>query len=382
MSLTVCLLTRNEASTVARAVRSVAGVADEVLVADTGSTDGTAEAAAAAGASVSQFAWEDDFAAGRNELIARAAGEWVLWLDAKEELTADGAGAGAGADALRRAIAREGAFGCFVRVRHVHPATNQVLGETADLRLFRRRADLRFVGRLHPRFEPALVEAVKREGLSVGPCDVVLRHDTTPGVPSEAKLRWTARLLELELRDRPGQLHYLIEQGRTLLLLDDARGHLVMAAAADAVHAAREAPHPPSGKVQVLLNYLLSADPAHVRGPLDRGAARELALRWFPNSPALLWLLAEQRFAAGEFERAANLLQRLVRLGDTGTFDRSHGFPPDIVGAHALLNLGACLLKLNRPAEAEACLLRVAPHPAFGAAANRQLEIARKMMRT
>jgi glycosyltransferase involved in cell wall biosynthesis len=72
MSLSVCLLTRNDAATVAAAVASVREVADEVLVADTGSTDGTVEAAAGAGASVSQFAWEDDFAAGRNHLVARA----------------------------------------------------------------------------------------------------------------------------------------------------------------------------------------------------------------------------------------------------------------------------------------------------------------------
>lgn len=78
MSLSVCLLTRNEASTVGRAIRSVSGLADEVLVADTGSTDGTADVAANAGANVSQIAWDDDFAAGRNHVIQRAAGEWIL----------------------------------------------------------------------------------------------------------------------------------------------------------------------------------------------------------------------------------------------------------------------------------------------------------------
>ena len=374
MSLSVCLLTRNEASTVERAVRSVIGVADEVLVADTSSTDGTAERAAAAGANVSQFAWEDDFAAGRNHLIQRALGDWILWLDAKEQLDPD-----AGPEAVRRAMARDGAFGCFVRIRHVGPDGRQVLGETADLRMFRKRPDLRFIGRLHPHFEPALVEAVHREGLSVGPCDVVLRHHAESGPPTEAKLRWTNRLLELELRDRPGQLHYLIEHGRTLLLLNDLRGHLVMAAAADQVHAARESPKPPSAKVQVFLSYVLTTDPALLRGPVTPDAARELALRWFPNSPALLWLLAEQRFRAGQFDKAAHLLERLVRLGKTGTYDRSQGFPPEIIADHALLNLGACLLKLNRPAEAEACFLQVAPSPTFGAAANRQLEVARRM---
>src|SRR5688500_3910480 len=45
MSLTVCLLTRNEEQTVARAIQSVRDVAEEVLVADTASVDRTAEVA-------------------------------------------------------------------------------------------------------------------------------------------------------------------------------------------------------------------------------------------------------------------------------------------------------------------------------------------------
>lgn len=373
MSLTACLLARNDESTVARAVHSVVRVADEVLVADTGSTDRTAEMAAAAGARVSSFTWDEDFAAGRNHLVERATGDWILWLDPKEVLD-DGA-----ADALREAMGRRGAFGCFVRVRHLDPAGKQVLGETADLRLFRRRRDLRFVGRLHPHVEPALAEAVKREGLSVGPCEVVLRHYADPAPPSEAKLRWTARLLELELRERPGQLHYLIEQGRTLLLLNDPRGHEVMAEAADLVHAGREAPRPPSFTVQVLLNYLLTTEPARIRGPITPDGARELVLRWFPSSPSLIWLLAEQRFRAGAFAQAADLLERLVHLGRTGTSDRSHRFPPEIIGEQAVLNLGACLMKLGRPAEAEACFLQLTASPRFGAAASRQLEAARRM---
>ena len=45
MSLTVCLLTRNEEKNIARALQSVAGLADEVVVADTGSTDQTVQIA-------------------------------------------------------------------------------------------------------------------------------------------------------------------------------------------------------------------------------------------------------------------------------------------------------------------------------------------------
>ncbi len=45
MKLSVCLITRNEASRLAAAIESVRAVADEVIVNDTGSTDGTIELA-------------------------------------------------------------------------------------------------------------------------------------------------------------------------------------------------------------------------------------------------------------------------------------------------------------------------------------------------
>ena len=373
MSLTVCLLTRNEEQTVARAIASVRDVAGEILVADTASSDRTAEVAKDAGAAVTQFRWEDDFSAGRNDLVARASGDWILWLDPKEELSRESV------EPLRDAMSRDDAFGYFVQVRHVDESGTRVVAEAADVRLFRRRDDVKFIGRLHPHFDPGVVDAVKREGLSVGPSDVVLRHYAQPGRSNEAKLRWTARLLELELRDRPGQLHYLIEHGRTLLLLNDPRGHDVLAAAADIVLAAREAPRPPSAKVQVLLQHVLSTDAAGGKFPLDHETARELALRWFPASPPLLWMLAEQRFSTGEYARAANLLERLVRLGKTGTYDRSQAFAPGLVGERALLNVAACYLKLDRPGEAEACLLQITPTSSLAPVVAKQLATARRM---
>src|SRR5688500_7183463 len=145
-SLSACFLTRNEASTIARAVASVKSVADEVIVADTGSDDGTPEAAAAAGATVVQFTWGDNFAAGRDFTIRQARGDWVLWMQASEELAAESHAT------VKACLAREDAFGFFVRVQNVTDAAKpQTAAETADLRLFRRRPDLPqlFVGRLH-----------------------------------------------------------------------------------------------------------------------------------------------------------------------------------------------------------------------------------------
>ncbi len=83
--LTVVIPALNEASQIAECVRGLAW-ADEILVADGGSIDGTPERARAAGARVLSGDWAT-IAAQRNAAIAAARHEWVLALDADERVT-------------------------------------------------------------------------------------------------------------------------------------------------------------------------------------------------------------------------------------------------------------------------------------------------------
>lgn len=364
--LSVCLLTRNEEAHVARAIGSVEGVADEVVVAESGSTDRTGEVARGLGARVVPFAWDLDFAAGRNVALGAAAGDWVFWLNPDEELSPESRGP------LRALLDADGlAFGYLARVQNVPRADRpDQFSETWDLRLFRRRPDLRYVGRAHPSFAPEVARAVEGAGLHVGPSDVVVRRHAYASVLDPDKLRWAARLFERELADRPGQLRYLIEQGRTLLLLDDPRGHEVMADAVDQVLPASEAPSP---NVQVLLEYVLNTPPGLYRGRMPRDQAATLALRWYPTSPPLLWALAGSYFRAAQYRPAAALLGRLLHLGGTGGYDHSHEFDPRIVGPWAALNLAQCRRALGEPEEARRVLQPLLLDPEFAAQAERDM---------
>ena len=70
----------------AECLRSVQGFADEMVVVDTGSTDATVAIAEAAGARVEQIPWPGDFAPARNQALEFLNGDWVLVLDADEQL--------------------------------------------------------------------------------------------------------------------------------------------------------------------------------------------------------------------------------------------------------------------------------------------------------
>jgi tetratricopeptide (TPR) repeat protein len=99
--LAVCLIARNEAENLPRALASVAEIADEIVVVDTGSTDDTVAVARRLGARVGRVEWQNDFAAARNAALELATARWILSLDADEELAPESVAP------LRRLVAQD-----------------------------------------------------------------------------------------------------------------------------------------------------------------------------------------------------------------------------------------------------------------------------------
>ena len=86
MKLSLCMIVKNEADVLARCLNSVASCVDEIVIADTGSTDDTRSIARQYTRHVFDEPWRDDFAAARNASFARATGDYLLWMDADDVL--------------------------------------------------------------------------------------------------------------------------------------------------------------------------------------------------------------------------------------------------------------------------------------------------------
>ncbi len=86
MTLSVCIITLNEEANITRTLESFRGLADEIILVDSGSTDATVSLARARGAKVFSEPWKG-FAPQKNSALAKATGDWILSLDADEEVS-------------------------------------------------------------------------------------------------------------------------------------------------------------------------------------------------------------------------------------------------------------------------------------------------------
>jgi len=89
LELSLCMIVKNEEKNLARCLSSVKDVADEIIMVDTGSTDKTIEIAELFGVKIFHFKWVNDFSAARNFALSKCIGDWILYLDADEELSPD-----------------------------------------------------------------------------------------------------------------------------------------------------------------------------------------------------------------------------------------------------------------------------------------------------
>ncbi|HWE54661.1 MAG TPA: glycosyltransferase [Acidimicrobiales bacterium] len=160
--VSACLIVKDEEPSLTSCLASLAGVADEIVVYDTGSTDGTVELARRLGAQVIEGYWDDDFSRARNDALAHCHGEWIAWLDADEELECD--------PAQLRTLLEDTPLemdAWSVRIRNLTGAgTGSEFTHSAS-RLFR-RARCEWAGRLHEqvaaRVEHSAIRVADLEG--------------------------------------------------------------------------------------------------------------------------------------------------------------------------------------------------------------------------
>lgn len=151
-TISAVFIVKDEEAVLASALESVRW-ADQVVVYDTGSTDGTVQIARGLADTVVEGHWDADFGAARNRAIEHATGEWVLVLDADEVFVGDPV------NVRRRLADPESCLWTVVIESEVGDSGAST--SIASVRLFR-RADFHYAGALHEQVVPRRADVTVR----------------------------------------------------------------------------------------------------------------------------------------------------------------------------------------------------------------------------
>lgn len=203
--ISLCMIMRDEEEHLARCLDSVRDVVDEIVIVDTGSVDRSVEIAEGYGARILREEWRDDFAAPRNTALDAATGDWVLVLDADEELI-DGR-------ALRDLVEQPGVEGYSLReVNYVGEERGVDAVVMSAFRLFRNRPDYRYSGALHEQVMTKVTESGRGTTPFVG---VEIHHYgyLDGATQAKQKLERNMAIVMDEVRRRPRDSFTLFNAG-------------------------------------------------------------------------------------------------------------------------------------------------------------------------
>jgi len=200
MLLSVCMIVKNEALTLERCLLSLQGVADEIIVVDTGSTDNTVEIAESFGAKIFSFAWDNDFSHARNESLRHAQGKWILVIDADEYLDEQKK------QGFRQFLETSNAEGIFVNVRNYLGSLQRIV-QAMPIRVLRVfRSGNQYSGAIHEQ----IAESIQKTGRPIIAFDLDLHHIgyTDEFITQRGKSKRNTPMIEQELENDPGNLFH------------------------------------------------------------------------------------------------------------------------------------------------------------------------------
>lgn len=306
--LSLNMIVRNEECNLRECLAPIAELFDEVVVVDTGSTDGTVRAAQRLGARVIRFPWNDNFSDARNAALKNSKGKWVFWLDADDRIDAQAV------RTLRKLIAGNTPCGVYVTVESPIGGNGGAI-QNYTLRLFPNTPDIQWTGAVHEQ----IAESLRSAHMRLVKCeDFVVKHVGYEN--SDESLKKSLRNLKLlsrELAAKPRDPYILLALGQEFLscgqpqhavkwlrLLWESRGnangdenrHIFWTAAI------------------LLFDCAVRCD-----CEAEAVAWLERAIELAPNNWLGYFLLGERRLQEHDVEHAARLLATAAELGISPT---------------------------------------------------------------
>lgn len=206
ISISLCMIVKNESDVLARCLDSVYGAVDEIVIVDTGSEDNTKQIASEYTDKIFDLKWQDDFSYARNYAFEKGTKDYLLWLDADDVLPLESM------EKLRE-LKKSLASNTDIVMFPYHTAFDE--NDICTFfywreRLIRKESNLKFKGRVH--------EAIELNG-KVSHENIPILHKKLKEAESERNLHIYEKMEAENIDFEPRELYYY---GRELLF----HGHL------------------------------------------------------------------------------------------------------------------------------------------------------------
>lgn len=205
-TLSVCMIAKDAEADIVRCLKTVVGYAQEIIVGvDSTSTDMTSVLLHQLREAYPLIGWEifvlppvsdTGFAEARNNTIRRASCDWILWLDADEQLF--------GGDQLGRLLRNNGFNGYAVKQQHMSVEPLGLLKTDLPVRLFRNHIGIQFFGYVHEHPEQKMNDGLGHVCLAEGVQIVHHGYSTEP--VRRGRFSRNIGLLERDRKENPDRV--------------------------------------------------------------------------------------------------------------------------------------------------------------------------------
>jgi len=213
-TLSVCMIVKNEENHIKKLLDIIFPVVDEIVIVDTGSTDGTISiieeflSKDSIKIKLIKSIWEDDFSKTRNISIKNATKDYIIWLDADDVMNKQDI------IVLKDHISKNPNKGVYLKLINTHYESTT---QSMQLRVFPNISGVEFRGRIHEQVSFSLEEL----DIKFSFCDIPVIHE---GYESEEgvknKLLRNFKILIQELKEKPEDFLINLNLARTTIFLN------------------------------------------------------------------------------------------------------------------------------------------------------------------
>jgi glycosyltransferase involved in cell wall biosynthesis len=315
-SISLSMIIKNEEKFLEGCLESVKGLVDEIIIADTGSTDHSKEIASRFGAKVIDFPWVGDFSAARNCSLEHCTRDWVLYLDADERLKE-------GQHSLVHQLIAASAITAYnVIIENPHSLHQGTFNqENSYPRLFRKAAGIKFEGKVHEQLWPSLTKqksVVRQSKLVIHHLGYDQGYDVV-----KQKAERNLELLKSQFAENPDDAYAQFQIGNSLVVLQRYEEAVPILESA-----IRNRKLDISNRASC---YNLLAEVDVKRGNLKAAEVNCLeSLKCGPKQLMAHWFLALIYFDLKDFSKAIDALRKIEQLLSLHPSKRSNQIASDL----------------------------------------------------